>query len=285
MKKFLIFFSLLVILTALLSLILTLTHKVPIGERVALIRVEGVILDSRDTIEELKKYSKDPSIKAIVLRVDSPGGGVAPAQEIYEEIKKIKSKKKVVVSMGSVAASGGYYISSPAHKIVANPGTLTGSLGVIMEIPNLEGLMDKIGIKTEVIKSGRYKDMVSVFKSMTPEERKVLQNILDDVHEQFIRAVSEGRDMKIEDIKKLADGRVFTGRDAKELRLIDELGNLEDAISLAGRLSGIKGEPVVVSKKERFTLLELIGGDFPKNLIKDIQDGFPTIRVKYILMP
>lgn len=285
MKKVLIFFSLLIILIAILSLILALTHRVSIGERVALIRVEGVILDSRDTIEELKKYSKDPSIKAIVLRIDSPGGGVAAAQEIYEEIKKIKPKKKVVVSMGSVAASGGYYISCPAHKIVANPGTLTGAIGVIMEIPNFEGLMDKIGVKTEVIKSGKHKDMVSVFRSMTPEKRKILQGVLDDVHEQFIKAVSEGREMRIEDIRKLADGRIFTGRDAKELRLIDELGNLEDAIRIAGKLAGIKGEPEVVSKKERFGLLDLIGGDFPKNLIKDIRDGFPTIRVKYILTP
>lgn len=282
MKKILIFFSLLIVFIAILSLILTFTHKVPIGERVALIRVEGVIVDSKDIIEELKEHSNDYSIKAIVLRIDSPGGAVVPAQEIYEEIKKIKSKKKVVVSMGSVAASGGYYISSPADKIIANPGTLTGSIGVIMEIPNFEGLMNKIGVKTEIIKSGRHKDMVSIFKSMAPEEKKIIQAVLDDVHDQFIKAVAEGRNMKIEDIKKMADGRIFTGKNAKELGLVDELGNLEDAIKLAGKISGIKGEPRVVSKKERFNFLDIITGGIHKELIKD---GFPSIRVKYMLTP
>jgi len=282
MKKFVIFFLCVIILITIVSLILTLAHKVPIGEKVALIRVEGVIFDSRDVIDEIRSYSKDASIKAVVLRVDSPGGGVAPAQEIYEEIIKLKAKKKVVVSMGSVAASGGYYIACPADKIVANAGTLTGSIGVIMEIPNLEGLMKKIGVKTEIIKSGRHKDIASIFRSMTEEERKILQAVLDDVHDQFIRAVSEGRGMAYDDVKKLADGRIFTGKKAKELGFVDELGNLNDAINLAGKLSGIEGEPSVISKKKKFDFWSLVGGDFPKELIKD---GFPTIRLKYMLTP
>lgn len=285
MKKALLIFFLFIVFIVILSFVLTLTHKVPIRERVALIRVEGVILEASDVIEELKEYSNSPWVKAIVLRIESPGGGVAPAQEIYEEIKKIKEKKKVVVSMGSVAASGGYYISSPAHKIVANPGTLTGSIGVIMEIPNFEGLMKKIGVKTEVIKSGRHKDIVSIFKSMTPEERKIIQDVLDDVHNQFIKAVAEGRNIKVEEVRRLADGRIFTGKKAKDLGLVDELGNLEDAIRLAGEISGIKGEPRVVSKKKRFSLLDIVRGDVSYGIIKDIRDGFPTIRVKYILTP
>lgn len=282
MKKILIFFLIVIVLIAFLSLMLALMHKVPIGEKVALIRVEGIILDSRGVIEELKEYSKDSSVKAVVLRVDSPGGGVAPAQEIYEEIIKLKAKKKVVVSMGSVAASGGYYISCPADKIVANAGTLTGSIGVIMEIPNFEGLMEKIGVKTQIIKSGRHKDIASAFRSMTKEEKKILQALLDDVHNQFITAVSDSRGIAYEEVKKLADGRIFTGRKAKELGLVDELGNLEDTIKLAGKLSGIKGEPYVVSKKEKFSFWNLISGDFPKELIKD---GFPTIKLKYMLTP
>jgi protease-4 len=282
MKKLLIFFIVIILFIAILSLILTFTHKIPIGEKVALVRIEGVILDSKDVIEQLKDYSKDNSIKAIVIRVDSPGGAVAPAQEIYEEIVKIKAKKKVVVSMGSVAASGGYYISSAAHKIVANAGTLTGSIGVIMEIPNVEGLMEKIGVKTQVIKSGRHKDIASVFRSMTPEEREILQRVLDDVHDQFIKAVSEGRGIRYEEVKKLADGRIFTGRMAKELGLVDELGNLEDAIKLAGKLSGIKGEPQVIYKKEKFSIFDIIRGNFPKRLI---EDTFHGIRLKYILTP
>lgn len=271
-------------LIALLSLILALTHKVPLGEHVALIRVEGVIMDSRNAIEELKEYSDDPSIKAIVLRVDSPGGGVAPSQEIYEEIKKVKQKKKVVVSMGSVAASGGYYISCPADKIVANPGTLTGSIGVIMELPNFEGLMNKIGVKTEVIKSGRHKDMASAFRTMLPEERKLLQNVLDDVHEQFINAVADGRNMKVKDIKELADGRIFTGKNAKAIGLADELGNLEDAINLAAKLSGIKGKPKVVTKKEKFSFLNMIADSSLKELIK-VKDAVPTVRINYMFAP
>jgi len=285
MKKALLLFFLFIVFIVILSFVLTIIHKVPMGERVALVRVEGVILESSDVIEELKEYSNSPWVRAIVLRIESPGGGVAPAQEIYEEIKKIKEKKKVVVSMGSVAASGGYYISSPAHKIVANPGTLTGSIGVIMEIPNFEGLMKKIGVKTEVIKSGRHKDIVSIFKSMTPEERKIIQDVLDDVHSQFIKAVAEGRNIKVEEVRRLADGRIFTGKKAKDLGLVDELGNLEDAIRLAGEISGIKGEPRVVSKKKRFSLLDIVRGDLPYGIIKDIRDGFPTIRVKYILTP
>jgi protease-4 len=283
MKKILFFFLLVIAVIAILSFILTFTHKVPIGEKVAVVRVEGIILDSQDVIEELKDHSKNPSIKAIVLRIDSPGGAVAPAQEIYKEIIKLKLKKKVVVSMGSVAASGGYYIASPANKIVANAGTITGSIGVIMEIPNFEGLLKKIGVETQVIKSGRHKDIASVFKSMSDEEKKILQSLLDDVHEQFIMAVAEGRGIEYEEVKKLADGRIFTGKKAKELGLVDVLGNLDDAIKLAGQLSGIRGEPEVVTKKEKFRLWNFISEAFPGGEL--IKDGFPTIRLKYILTP
>ncbi len=280
MKKVLIFFAVIFVIVVLISLMMTFSRTVPLGEKVAIVRVTGVIIDSDRVIKELKEYSKDRSVKAIVLRVDSPGGAVAPSQEIYEEILRIKKNKKVVVSMGSVAASGGYYISAPADRIVANSGTLTGSIGVIMEIPNVRGLMEKVGIKTEVVKSGKHKDMASVFKSMTPEERKILQAVLDDVHEQFIRAVSEARGMKFEDVKKLADGRVFTGRRAKELGLVDELGNLHDAVMLAGTLSGISGEPAVVEKKEKFGFFDLLRGELPERLVNMV---FPGIGLKYML--
>jgi protease-4 len=261
---------------------MTFTKKVPLGEKVALVKIVGVILDSTDIIEELKEYARDNSVKAIVIRIDSPGGGVAPSQEIYKEIMKIKKKKKVVVSMGSIAASGGYYISAPADKIVANAGTLTGSIGVIMEIPNISGLMEKIGVETQIIKSGKHKDLGSAFKALSPEEKEILQTVLDDVHDQFIRAVSEGRGMKLEDIKKIADGRIFTGRMAKEIGLVDELGNLQDAIMLAGKLTGIEGEPEVVTKKEKFSIFDILKGEIPKRLISD---AFPGIRLKYLLTP
>ncbi len=282
MKKILIFFLIIFAVIALLSLMLTFSDKVPLGEKVALVKVTGVILDSASVIEELKEYAKDSSVKAIVLRVDSPGGAVAPSQEIHEEIIKVKQNKKVIVSMGTVAASGGYYISAPADKIVANAGTLTGSIGVIMELPNFEGLMKKIGVETQIVKSGRHKDMASVFRSLTPEEKQILQTVLDDVHNQFIKAVSEGRGIKFEEIKNIADGRIFTGRMAKDIGLVDELGNLQDAIMLAGKLTGIKGEPKVVTKKEEFSIYNLIKGQLPDKLIGNVFSG---IQLKYLFTP
>lgn len=283
MKKACLFISGFLVLLIIASVLFTLFQKnVHIGEKVAVVRIEGPIMDSKNSVDEIKDYVKDPSVKAIVLRVDSPGGAVAPSQEIYEEVKKATLKKKVIVSMGSVAASGGYYISAPANRIIANPGTLTGSIGVIMEIPNIEGLMDKIGVKTEVIKSGRHKDLASAFRKMGNEEKVILQGVLDDVHEQFIKAVSEGRkNMRFDAVKELADGRIFTGRQALEIGLVDELGSLEDAINVAAKLAGIKGEPEVVSKKESFSIIDMLRGKFPKEL----SDVLPSVKIKYMLAP
>jgi len=280
MKKLCIVLAVLLLAAILLSLVATLVGRnLPMGEKVAVVRIEGPIASSRSAIEELRQYRKDSSVKAVVLRVDSPGGAVAPSQEIYEEVGKLKETKPVVVSMGSVAASGGYYISAPATKIYANPGTVTGSIGVIMEIPNFKGLMDKVGIRTEVIKSGKHKDLASVFRGIGKEERAILQGVLDDVHDQFIRAVSEGRGIPYERVKEIADGRVFTGRQAKALGLVDALGNIQDAITEAARLGGIKGEPNVVSKKEKFSILDLISSRIPKEL----KEAFGTISLKYVM--
>ncbi len=282
MKKFFLILLVLFFCIVVISLVLVIFQKnIPIGERVALVSIEGPILDSKGTIDEIKEHLKDPSVKGIVLRIDSPGGAVAPSQEIYEEVRKAVAKKKIVVSMGSVAASGGYYIASPATRIIANPGTLTGSIGVIMEIPNFEGLMNKIGVKTEVIKSGRHKDIASVFRGIRKEEREILQNVLDNVHEQFIKAVADGRKMLVEDVTRIADGRIFTGEQALKAGLVDETGNLEDAIKVAGKLAGIKGEPVVVSKKEKLSLINLLRGTVPKELA----DIIPSVKVKYLFAP
>jgi protease-4 len=282
-KVFLIFIGLFILLIVVSLIFVLLQKNIPIGEsqRVALIRIEGMIVDSKDTIDEIKEYTKDPLIKAIVLRIDSPGGAVAPAQEIYEEVRKAVAKKNVVVSMGTVAASGGYYIASPATKIIANPGTLTGSIGVIMEIPNIEGLMNKLGIKAEVVKSGSHKDIASIFRGVKKEDREILQQVLDNVHEQFIAAVAEGRKMPYDDVKKIADGRIYTGEQALKVGLVDELGNLEDAIQAAAKLSGIKGEPVVITKKERFSFINLIKGSIPK----EFTDILQTVKVKYLFTP
>ena len=252
-------------------------------DRIALIRVEGVILDAQPTVSELKKFGDSPSVKAIVLRIDSPGGGVVPSQEIYDAVKRVrnKSNKAVVASMGTVAASGGYYIASATDRIMANPGTLTGSIGVIMEMANLEGLLKKIGVEGVVIKSGRFKDIGSPLRKMSDEDRQLLQAVMDDVHQQFIQAVAEGRSLDIAEVQPLADGRIFTGRQAKEAKLVDELGDLDDAIRLAADLAGIEGEPRVVEPRRRFSIRELLEsrlfGALPKI---DWQTG---VSLKYLM--
>lgn len=252
-------------------------------DRVALIRVEGVILDAQPTVGELKKFGDSPSVKAIVLRIDSPGGGVVPSQEIYDAVKRVrnKSNKAVVASMGTVAASGGYYIASATDRIMANPGTLTGSIGVIMEMANFEGLLKKIGVEGVVVKSGRFKDIGSPLRKMSDEDRQLLQAVMDDVHQQFIQAVAEGRSLDIAEVQLLADGRIFTGRQAKEAKLVDELGDLDDAIRLAADLAGIEGEPRVVEPRRRFSIRELLEsrlfGALPKI---DLQTG---VSLKYLM--
>ena len=229
-------------------------------DRVALIRIEGVILDAQATISELKQYSENPLVKAIVLRIDSPGGGVVPSQEIHDAVKRVKNKsnKAVIASMGTVAASGGYYIAAATDRIIANPGTLTGSIGVIMEMANFEGLMKKVGVEGVVIKSGRFKDVGSPLRKMSDEERKLLQSVMDDVHHQFIQAVADGRSLEVSDVEPLADGRIYTGRQAKEARLVDELGDLDDAIHIAADIAGMEGEPKVVEPRKRFSFRDII---------------------------
>ena len=252
-------------------------------ERVALIRIEGVILDAQATIGELKHYSENPLVKAIVLRIDSPGGGVVPSQEIHDAVKRVKNKsnKAVIASMGTVAASGGYYIAAATDRIIANPGTLTGSIGVIMEMANFEGLLKKIGVEGVVIKSGRFKDVGSPLRKMSDEERKLLQSVMDDVHHQFIQAVADGRSLELSDVEPLADGRIFTGRQAKEARLVDELGDLDDAIHIAADIAGMEGEPKVVEPRKRFSFRDIIesrwSSVFPK---LELETG---VKLKYLM--
>lgn len=252
-------------------------------DRIALIRVEGVIMDSQATVGEIKRFSENPSVKAIVLRIDTPGGGVVPSQEIYDAVKRARSKsnKAVIASMGSVAASGGYYIAAATDRIVANPGTLTGSIGVIMETANLEGLLQKIGVEGVIIKSGKYKDVGSPLRKMNAEERGLLQAVMDDVHKQFIEAVAEGRSMELHAAQMLADGRIFTGRQAKEAKLVDELGDLEDAIQLAAEVVGIEGEPKVVEPRRRFSLRELL--DSKLSMMWPKLDVQPGVNLKYLM--
>jgi protease-4 len=226
-----------------------------LGEKIGVIEVYGVIADSRQVIEQLHAFRDNDSIKALVLRIDSPGGGVGPSQEIHDEVKVLNALKPIVVSFGSVAASGGYYIAASAQEIFANPGTITGSIGVIMEFTNVQELLDKIGLSSVVVKSGQFKDIGSPTREMTASERELLQSLIDDVHSQFVSSVAEGRHLEEAEVRAIADGRIFTGRMAKELGLVDKMGNLEVAIQRAAELAGIEGKPQVVyppGKKPRF---------------------------------
>jgi len=238
------------------------------GEKVGVVEITGLIAKSTPTLDELKKFRDDQGIRAIVVRVDSPGGSVGPSQEIMEEINKTKKVKKVVVSCGSLAASGGYYIASAADLIMASPGTATGSIGVIMQLTNVEALTKKIGVDFFSIKAGALKDMGSPFKPLTPEEKAVFQSLLNNIHEQFIKDVAKNRKLPVEKVRGLADGRVYTGQEAKELGLVDALGNFNDAVERAGRLGGIKGkiETVYPEKKGLSLLKLLLGSDAEKNL-------------------
>ena len=231
----------------------------PGKEKVVVVKVEGVITDSGPVIEKLDKLKNNADVKAVVIRIDSPGGSVAPSQEIYEELIKLREKKTIVASFGSVAASGGYYIASAAHKIIANPGSITGSIGVIIEFANVEELIGKIGLKSVVIKSGKYKDILSPTRKLESAELGLIQGVIDSIHSQFIDAVALGRDIEREKIAAIADGRIFSGEQAKEHGLVDELGNLQDAIKRAAEIAGIEGEPkVIYPAKEKPSILEFL---------------------------
>jgi protease IV len=222
------------------------------GDGVGVLQIEGAIDDSRNTVAELRRFRQTPWIKAVVVRIDSPGGAVAPTQEIVEEIQRTKKTKPCIASMGNIAASGGYYIASACDKILANPGTLTGSIGVIMQLSNVEELMKKIGVKGINIKSGANKDIGSPFQPLSPEGRDILQSLVDNVYGQFVSAVAKGRGLDESRVRKLADGRIYSGAQAKDLGLIDQFGTLEDAIEVAAKRVGLDTEPAVYySRPER----------------------------------
>lgn len=212
---------------------------VSVGDKIGILEVAGPIVESQRLVEQIHEFRDRSSIKVVVIRIDSPGGGVGPSQEIYAELKQLAKEKPLVVSMGSVAASGGYYLAVAGERIFANPGTITGSIGVIMSFPNYQGLMGKVGIQTEVVKSGRFKDIGSSTREFSADDRVLLQEMIDDVHRQFVEAVSVGRNLPIERLQPFVDGRIFTGRQAEAAGLIDELGTLSDAIRYAAKAAGI----------------------------------------------
>jgi protease-4 len=234
-----------------------------LGDKIAVVDIKGVITSSRGIVEQIERLKENNDVKAIILRINSPGGGVGPSQEIYREVLRAKEKKKIIASMESVAASGGYYVACASDVIVANPGTITGSIGVVMEFSNVEDLLKKIGLRSYVIKSGKHKDIGSPLRNMTSEEKAILQGVIDSVHNQFVRAVAEGRDMEERKVRQIADGRIFSGEQAKDLGLVDRLGSLQDAIEIAAEMIGIEGKPVVIYPKRKLSFYELL---FKKSL-------------------
>ena len=220
--------------------------------RVGLVEVVGGIEESEAVVDQLDRMERDSSVRAVVVRLDSPGGGVAASQEIYEAVRRVRDAgKPVVASLGGVAASGAYYVACAADSIVSNPGTLTGSIGVIMTFPNTEELFRKVGLRFDVVKTGKFKDIGSMSRPMTDEERKLLEQVLGNVYEQFVDAISEGRGLERAEILPLADGRIFSGDQALEYGFVDKMGDLDDSIRLAGRMAGIEGRPYVVRKERR----------------------------------
>ncbi|HHD11087.1 MAG TPA: signal peptide peptidase SppA [Deltaproteobacteria bacterium] len=284
-RSVLVFIGLIFVAIVVLSILFSFFTKesaLSFGDKVAVVPIKGVITDSEEINRTLAEYGERNDIKVIVVRIDSPGGAVGPAQEIYREIRRIReeNKKTVVASMGSVAASGGYYIAVAADRIVANPGTITGSIGVIVEFVNLEKLFEKIGIKGYVVKSGKFKDVGSPVREMSKEEKRLLQDVVDNIHSQFVEAVAEGRGLKVEDVQKIADGRIFSGLKAKELGLVDNLGNLGDAIRIGAELAGIKGKPSVIYPEKKLNLWKLIMGEEAGSLMSELLWG---TRIMYLM--
>jgi protease-4 len=248
--------------TFLMTVLLTGEGATDGGAKIGVIAIEGVISSdlTERTVRQLTKYGDDASIKAIILRIDSPGGGVASSQEIHEEVRRVRSSGKLVVaSLGSVAASGGYYVACVTDRIFANAGTVTGSIGVIVQLANAEELLRKVGVESTVITSGPFKDSGNPTRTLRPEERQVFQALVDDVYQQFIEAVAQGRNLPLDEVRQAADGRIYTGRQARDLRLIDELGSLHDAITYAASAVGTIGKPKLVQEgKDRLWWLRFL---------------------------
>ena len=227
--------------------------------RIGIVDITGLITDSQYITNQVKKFRQDKRIRGIILRIDSPGGAVGPSQEIYDEVLKTReSGKTIYASMGALAASGGYYIASAAEKIFANPGTLTGSIGVIMVFSNAKGLMEKIGLQPEIVKAGEYKDIGSPARAMTQKERNLLQSVVTDVHQQFIEAVASGRDISVAEVTKIADGRILTGRQAYSLNLVDQMGGLQVSIDQLAHKVGIIGSPKIIKETPRVGFLDWV---------------------------
>jgi protease-4 len=255
--------------------------------KIGVVSINGPIYDSLKISEQLEEFANDGSIIAVVLRVDSPGGSVAASQEIYDAVVELRKSKKVVASMGSIAASGGLLVACAADKIIANPGTITGSISAIMQFANFEELLKKIGLKSSVVKSGKYKDIGSPLRDMTPEERKIIQELVDDIYNQFVDVVVKDRKLSREKVLEIADGRVFSGRRAKEYGLIDDLGDMNYAAKLATQLAGKDGKyELVYPRKKRESVFDYLLESAANRLSDSLKEGMESFSgVSYLYYP
>jgi len=280
-----IFFGILLGSIAWVSSIKSKKTIISLGNKIGVIEVRGVIANSKPILNTLDEYRKNSSIKGILLRIESPGGGVGPSQEIYREVVRVSKTKPVLASLGGIAASGGYYIAAGAKKIVANPGTLTGSIGVIINFGNFTELFKKIGYKPITIKSGKFKDIGNPGREMKPEEKEYLEKLVKNVHEQFVNDVARGRKLPVEKVKNIADGRIFTGQQAKELGLVDELGNFQDAVKELAKMAKIKGEPkLVYPTPKRRGVIDILFDSEVKEWFREQFEGYlMPLRYQFIL--
>jgi protease-4 len=267
--------------------------SLPGGGKIAIVEVDGIIgvgpgrgADADSIVRTLDEYRDNPSVAAVVLRINSPGGVVAPTQEIFSAVERLRGTgKPVVASMASVAASGGYYVAVAANRIFANPGTLTGSIGVIMQLANVGPLLKKVGVEYVVVKAGTFKDIGNLARPMTPEERQVLQTLLDDVYGQFVTAVAERRGLDRKTVLGFADGRIYSGQQARALKMVDELGGLDQAIEAAAKLAGVSGKPKVIYPRQRFSLRDLLTNQLGLGAATSLLPALPSLRTPLYLMP
>jgi protease-4 len=278
-KALLVIFIIIIVVFA-TSFVIGIAGK-PFGDKIGVVEIEGVITDSTDLLADIVKFKEDKDIRGVIIRVNSPGGAVAPTQEIFREVQKLKEKKKVFVSMASVCASGGYYIAAAGERIYANPSTITGSIGVIMEQPVIEELMKKIGVQTNTLKAGELKDTGSPFRKMRDDERLYLNSVLQDIHQQFIKDIAMARKMSPEIAAKLSDGRIYTGTQAKNLGLVDNIGSFYDTLDDLQKALNIKGKPVLVHSTKPFSFWKI----FITSLSKEITARFFSEPFQYRFSP
>jgi protease IV len=260
-----------------------------LGDRIAIIPIEGVIGDDREVLEAIRAFRDDASVKGFVVAINSPGGEVGPSQSIYREIKRLRDEddRPVIAAINGVGASGGYYIALGADSIFANPGAITGSIGVIMEIPNVDGLMQKVGVRMQTVKSAEHKDIASPFREMTPSDRAVLGAMVQDVYAQFVEVVAKERKQTSAQLGPNIDGRVLSGRQAQQAGLVDRLGNFNDAVAAAGRMAGLGDEPkLLYPEEDEVTLMDAILGRAEASITSRLSrpmEQVSTPRIKFVI--